>query len=47
MSVKDSDRLFTTAIHLEGSVRTLVFEVLARMKGRTLAEASKETVESR
>jgi hypothetical protein len=47
MSVKDNDRLFTTVIHLDDTVRTLVFEVLARMKGRTLAEASEETVESR
>ncbi len=47
MSVKDNDRLFTTAIHLDCSVRNPVFEVLTRMKGRTLAEASEEYVESR
>ena len=47
LSVKNQDRLFTAAIHLDGSVRGPVFEILERMNGRTLAEAGQETVGSR
>ena len=47
LSVKNQDRLFTAAIHLDGSVRVPAFEALKRMNGRTLAEAGRETVGSR
>lgn len=47
LSVRNLDRLFTAAIHLDASVRGPAFEVLRRMNGRTLAEAGQETVEAR